>query len=487
MEQFEFKCPQCGQMVSADESLRGLVLYCPYCEKGIVVPKKAKLRLAPVQNGEPPIQSPANAADPNFIAIQRRLADHQQEEIAESERAAKLDKMRRAMETRALVGKCCFAVLAIGLCAAGFMWWKSRQNRIAAEFARQKAAAEEQERIEAAARLAEAKANAEKRKAEMEEARKKREAEREERLRRQEEEKKAREERIARDEAKRREQAERRKRFDGLLDSFMGMSAELWRNRPKELQLGKVNGVFLCFVPGDGGRDVFFEITSGADGNVEAKALSRDEEDRAVSREEYETLIQENGGLFAYNDKIYLVSPKNDTRNVFPIIGQEINPMELVFRNVYHAMVGSRINVGGLCCDVAYIGPGNEKEIPVGRVPFGQSLGRREIIDLVTQASLKSFKPPKPKVKGKKATVVWYDGSVVRRDISGVTYVPRHPSGKTPNDYHDLCAEADRQADQAEEIKDVAAQAERAARERIVRRIEKTFESGHLKIRIKTR
>ena len=485
MEQFEFKCPQCGQMVSADESLRGLVLYCPYCEKGIVVPQKAKLRLAPVQNNEPAIQSPSNAADPNFIAIQRRLADHQQEEIAESERAAQLDKMRQAMEIRALVVKCCFAVLAIGLCVAGFMWWKDRQNRIAAEFARQKAAAEEQERLEEAARLAEAKANAEKRKAEIEEDRKKRAAEREERIRKQEAEKKAREERIARDEAKRREQAERRKRFDELLDSFVGKSAELWRNRPKELQLGKVNRVFLCFVPGDDGRDVFLEITSSADGNVEAKAFSRDEEDRTAPREEYETLIQENGGLFAYNDKIYLVSPKNDTRNVFPIMGQDVNPMELVFRNVYHAMVGSRINVGGLCCDVAYMESGSEKEIPVGKVPFGQSLSRREIIDSVIQAALKSFKPPKSKVKGKKATVVWYDGDVVRRDISGVTYVPRYPKRKMPNDYSDLCAEADRQADLAEDAKEVAAQAERTARERIASRIEESFESGRLKIRVK--
>ena len=41
---FEFKCPQCGQQVMADESDRGQVAECPHCGKGIVVPRvKPKL------------------------------------------------------------------------------------------------------------------------------------------------------------------------------------------------------------------------------------------------------------------------------------------------------------------------------------------------------------------------------------------------------------------------------------------------------------
>ncbi len=35
----EFKCPQCGQMVEADESACGQVAACPHCGKGIVVPR----------------------------------------------------------------------------------------------------------------------------------------------------------------------------------------------------------------------------------------------------------------------------------------------------------------------------------------------------------------------------------------------------------------------------------------------------------------
>ena len=39
MVEFEFKCPQCGETVIADETLCGQVQLCPNCEKGIVVPR----------------------------------------------------------------------------------------------------------------------------------------------------------------------------------------------------------------------------------------------------------------------------------------------------------------------------------------------------------------------------------------------------------------------------------------------------------------
>ena len=39
----EFKCPQCGKPVTADESLRGSVVECPHCERGIVVPRSKQI------------------------------------------------------------------------------------------------------------------------------------------------------------------------------------------------------------------------------------------------------------------------------------------------------------------------------------------------------------------------------------------------------------------------------------------------------------
>ena len=36
----EFKCPQCGKSVECDETFRGQVAECPYCGKGIVIPRE---------------------------------------------------------------------------------------------------------------------------------------------------------------------------------------------------------------------------------------------------------------------------------------------------------------------------------------------------------------------------------------------------------------------------------------------------------------
>ena len=56
MAEFQFKCPQCGQAVTADESLRGQTAQCPFCEKGIVVPRKTNLEAT--TSSAPQKQSP---------------------------------------------------------------------------------------------------------------------------------------------------------------------------------------------------------------------------------------------------------------------------------------------------------------------------------------------------------------------------------------------------------------------------------------------
>lgn len=43
MAEFQFKCPQCGQVIEADESFRGQVAPCPFCEKNIVIPSAKPL------------------------------------------------------------------------------------------------------------------------------------------------------------------------------------------------------------------------------------------------------------------------------------------------------------------------------------------------------------------------------------------------------------------------------------------------------------
>ena len=71
MANFDFTCPQCGVLIEVEESLRGLVLECPSCGKGVVVPPKPQLK---------PVAQQDKQEDLNAVAIRRRLAEQEAEE-----------------------------------------------------------------------------------------------------------------------------------------------------------------------------------------------------------------------------------------------------------------------------------------------------------------------------------------------------------------------------------------------------------------------
>ena len=71
-KEFGFKCPQCGQEICAEESMSGLVVSCPYCEKGIVVPKKRKKPILAPRNF---IQRINDEPEDRLVAMQKKTED----------------------------------------------------------------------------------------------------------------------------------------------------------------------------------------------------------------------------------------------------------------------------------------------------------------------------------------------------------------------------------------------------------------------------
>ena len=47
METFNFNCPQCKNLLSAEDEWRGMETQCPYCEKTITIPLHKKSRTTP--------------------------------------------------------------------------------------------------------------------------------------------------------------------------------------------------------------------------------------------------------------------------------------------------------------------------------------------------------------------------------------------------------------------------------------------------------
>ena len=134
METFCFNCPQCKQQLEADEEMRGLVVLCPHCEKGIVVPKKktgsALLKkpqeLAPV-GGQSRKAHGADASNPNFASIQRRI----EEQETESRKEDELLREKKAKEQKKREEE----------------WERLRKERKAAEAAAEKAQDEQRQKF----------------------------------------------------------------------------------------------------------------------------------------------------------------------------------------------------------------------------------------------------------------------------------------------------------------------------------------------------
>ena len=131
--QFEFKCPQCGQLVIAEESLRGVVLPCPHCGKGIVVPNKKKPILAPISQAS---STAGNDASHNFRAIQRRMGESISEEQLISNKDQEMSSTRKSspLDLLKVVG----IFIAIGVVAFDIFSVRSKNKALLTELEVQK-------------------------------------------------------------------------------------------------------------------------------------------------------------------------------------------------------------------------------------------------------------------------------------------------------------------------------------------------------------
>lgn len=94
MARFDFNCPQCGKLIEAENSLRGQVVACPHCDKGIVVPrgnpKLGVIRHSEADGKSEPSSQPMKMSASTFterVAIPERLTRPVQDYIAPPSKA----------------------------------------------------------------------------------------------------------------------------------------------------------------------------------------------------------------------------------------------------------------------------------------------------------------------------------------------------------------------------------------------------------------
>ena len=96
MATFDFTCRQCGVTIEAEDSYLGMVLECPSCGKGIVVPRTGGVPRPKLKH----VTQQEKQEDLNAVAIRRRLAE--QEEAAAAERVKELAFAAKARKQRML-------------------------------------------------------------------------------------------------------------------------------------------------------------------------------------------------------------------------------------------------------------------------------------------------------------------------------------------------------------------------------------------------
>ncbi len=501
MAEFQFTCPQCGESVEADETMRGMVASCPNCDTEIVIPRTV---LKPGLTGNKTQGVARNTScDPNFLAIQRKIEEDEETARNAAERIAQTRKMNLKREA---LTKSVYALIGVVICTAGLLWWKIWHDGRIAEAARQQAAIEAQQRIEAEERIKaeeSRKAEAEKRKAEAETRRQEREAQRkaeaEERerrraedARRRAEEEKARKDRIAAKNAEIQLREDRRKQYNSVLRSLNNFPVELWRDLSEDRRSVIAKGDFYSLVPEPSGAMMLCHIN-----DMSVSSLSKSGDVESVQRDAYEAAVSERGALITTDGKAYMVLPKTNGEGLFPVPQSSVNPSELSLRGVCDIIRKVYVNMDGISFVVSYVSADRKTIIPVKNMAFDCSVRRDDVIDAVTQHSLKAIRPKEPVGKAKRTqrTVVFYDGPRVKKSLAGITYVPKTPPARATKSqdriYTSLCEEARRQEEEEkrqeqEERRQGELEAEQA-RELLTAKIEETLDSGRIKISVSSR
>ena len=450
MAEFDFTCPQCGVTVEADDSYRGMVLECPSCGKGIVVPRAAaasRPKLKPVTQQE-------KQEDLNAAAIRRRLAEQEAEEAAVSAKERAFAAKARKQRMVSTVVKSVIALVLVGAAAFGVSVW--RRHAAEREEARQRQEAEDarvrkerdaemqKKRDEAQQRYLEESA---KRAEAAKQQREERERERAEQKRLQEERERERQERLAAAENLKKERKERAEKFDRVTKLFSTATVDLWKNMPLDARPGTVEGVFYCLIPFDKDHGVY-EVGSVTNGPMRVVELSKTEAGESLDVSAYLGLVEKYGCLCLPADgkKVYVSVPKGSEGKKYEVPSPSVVPSSLLWGEGLCGLI-KRYSMGtqNLEYNVSYL-PARGKELPLGRFTFGQPLGRIELQSAVLSVAMKNWRPPKAKTKAKafRPTVVFYDGKTIKRGADGVTYVPRSPGRAGPS-YGKLRDEASRQ------------------------------------------
>ena len=432
-----FKCPFCGEKTAYCKPAR--VEVPNGAKKATSKPKIGIRRQSPTEiskkvemedrlrmaiNPQPP-KAPVSAPKGVVTAAEERVKLF--EEMRRKEARQKM--VRNFVESATLL--LAFAVL-VGL----VLWWQSHRNKVAAEAARIEAEAEadrirlkeerdrlareqrEKDRLE---REAERTREAERRKKEQEELamRRQKEKEEQERQLREERESKERAEREIRDNKEFYQQcllALRENEFDIFtksvtndLDAAGGGLCYLFPSLDFPVPL------YYVALETNGSSRVFMVEESGKRVDVEWNLFND-----KIKRLEY---------LVAKKDKVFFKSQRKTPSTGLLNIAKESDPAEAFFGTLAPTLKELKPTYNELTFDIFFTKHGSSKEIFVENLPFGCAWSCQSVMEAIEKSTPRyggSSISSSPKRKFKRTVKIW-NGTMTKKGIDGITYVPRTP------------------------------------------------------------
>lgn len=334
-------------------------------------------------------------------------------------------------------------ILAIAGIAIAVMYGNHVKKAKLAAARQAEAARLERERAEKAAEAQRLK--------EEEEAKEKLRKEREERERREQEEKARKKAELeqarkkAEAEAERQKQAaaaaERRKAHQAAASRFQStLDMEENASTGEKMRTAKTGSRFWCVLASDAKDRMIYEVEKVSPGRLKIKAISPEADAKEVPYADFNRMLDAATYAYTSGGKVWLKCAKSPAGTYFvPERGRDFCLAAAAFGALYETLAGFGTRLDGVKYRFSLRSSSGKTSIPLGVFGLGESLPRSRMEEAVgkqigRKASAAASETDNDKAKRPtfKRTVVLYDGDVIKKEISGVTKVPRTFNFHTP-------------------------------------------------------
>ena len=228
----------------------------------------------------------------------------------------------------------------------------------------------------------------------------------------------------------------RKMAYEALLRKFREARMDYWKNAPAEDRPGKVKEplTFNCLVP-ETNSFAILALSCKPDEPMSVQRISPTDDPVELSSDDFKRITADAPYLVMRDERSYFCTPGKLSviTNSVPSSGQLANPSKDTFGALYDLILKLHIKRPDFQWQVSFLPRGFETSIDICSVKFGEMVSRgrfypkvREAMRIYEENQIRRRAARNTrKAKRPARTVVLYDGDTIRKDIKGVTQVPR--------------------------------------------------------------